>query len=66
MNKCTFYYYSRVEPAVGWSRTGQCSHMVTSVIRHIKLWVGILLTLARFFYPFMGIVIVDSIEALLL
>ena len=34
--------------------------------QHIKLWVGILLTMARFFYPFMGIVIVDSFEALLL
>ena len=33
---------------------------------HIKLWVGILLTMARFFNPFMGIVIVDSFEALLL
>ena len=33
---------------------------------HAKLWVGILLTMERFFYLFMGIVIVDSFEALLL
>ena len=32
---------------------------------HIKLWVGILLTMARFFNSFRGIVIVDSFEALL-
>ena len=33
-------------------------------LQHIKLWVGILLTMAQFFNPFMGIVIVDSFEAL--